>query len=198
MHGVGWDVKQVALAHFGEDQKRFQPVALDCGRQFLRRSTGPQTNDEPSARFCAQHEPGLGFAARLAFERFGLRVVRMHLNGEPVSRVDELGQQRHPLSRVVACADEVRAELPRQFQQILAAMLAIRCQRAIVQFPGFAVGLRGWQVFAQLRVEQAPAPDFHMQGGLELQRIQHARSVPFAWAWRHRGLNILLRYTVML
>ena len=49
--------------------------------------------DELRAGIAVQHDPGFRLSIGIALHALGIRVVRMHLDGEPLPRVDELDEQ---------------------------------------------------------------------------------------------------------
>ncbi len=93
MDGSGLDKQHISLLHWYGMQNLQKRIFLDALRKFLYADLPFKSIVQKRFLPGVHHVPHLGLSV-LSFIFQGIPVVRMHLNGQVVSGIDELGQNR--------------------------------------------------------------------------------------------------------
>ena len=100
-------------------QEILGPSFPNRGRETLAVDTATETLDQLSTGLGVEHDPHLGLAV-VALVLSRPVVVGMHLDREPLGRVEELDEQREAIGGeglLVSAADEVDAKSPLELRQ---------------------------------------------------------------------------------
>ena len=136
-----------------------------------------QAGNDACIRFSVRNEPRLSFG--FAAELFGGGNRRMHLHGQILAGVEQLGQPRESAFTGGQFAEQFIRVLLHQPAQGSTGERAIGdgtfSPRPIGNFPAFANGFAGGDVFAEQGLKALTAPYARLKDGVKGERIEHGQ-----------------------
>ena len=193
MQGAGGDEEHIALVHRGRVQHLGEGVVLDAALELLFADLMVKPIVQEGAGLAVQHVPHLGLAV-LALVLQGILVAGMHLDGQVVLRVDELGQDGEILEPLAVGAQHALAVLLHVLGQGETCVRPVHDGGGAVLVAGEHPGLgQGVQLALDAKVgaQLLAAPDVILAFRLQFQnRHIVTRSfsafTPASWPWRPR------------
>ena len=163
------DVDHVALLDRHEVEQLEDRAVQRRGAQLRAGHRALNAVDHPGARLGLEHHPGLGLAQPAAFRLVGagVGVVGVHLHAEPLGGVQELDQERQPVTVSLhhRPPQEGLAQLGQHLGERPPGVGARGNAVFIEDHPGLADGLVGGE--PEPLGQAPPAPDARLELGLE-------------------------------
>ena len=147
------------------------PAALLYHGRKLLSALGALTHDDARARLAVDYVPALALAQRAVLVLGGIGVVRVHLHGEVLARVQDLDEQREAVA--LGARKELVMALP-ELGEVLAVKLAAVDNTVAVRMGRDAPALANgaiWNHVAKALLELASAPDLPMEDGREKDEV---------------------------
>lgn len=175
MHGAGGDEDAVTGMNFVDVQEIFEVTATECLLEHLGGHTGLQAAADACSGFRMQNDPRFGFAIFDRVKDFGLLVVGVHLEREPIVGIEELDEQ-WKLCEVCVVSEKFAGVLPQEFgegeagQRSGGNLAGAVC--VVGDFPAFGVVGFGSEAASEEGLKFSAAPADAFEDGSEGERRQ--------------------------
>ena len=174
MDGAGLDHEEVAGLD-GHAVEKVVPPSLLYHAGKLLAVLRALTNDDGRTRLAVEHVPALALAEAAVLVLGGVRVVRVHLHGEVLARVQDLDEQREAVP--LRAAEELVLVLPEPAERLAVKASTLDCAVSVrVRADGPALAhVAVGDVVTVLVVQVAAAPDLVVEHGLGEQELLRLR-----------------------
>ena len=170
MNCAGLDEENVTLLYFHRVQNLEKRVVFDTLCELFLADLTVEAVVKVSAFLAVYHIPHLGFSVlMLVFQRIG--IVRMHLNGQVILRIDKFDQHRKLVKTAAVGSKHLSACQIYVFLQGLSCILSICHKRRTVRMTGYFpalcqnVTVVGLMIFLD---QSSSAPDIILKTGGQL------------------------------
>lgn len=175
MYGASGYEDAVSGVYFVDMEQVFEVTATESHLEHTGSDTGFQSGADTCAGISVEDDPCFGFAVFDGVERFGLEVVGVYLQGEPIIGIEEFDEQWE-LVLVLMFSEKFAGELPDDIGECHAFEGAIGNEAGTIgvvsDFPAFGVVGFGADLSSEEGLEFAAAPADTFEDWVEGERRQ--------------------------